>query len=184
MALLKGMFYCYKLTLYDNLKQLMHRLLFIFIVMSFFPNLASADTYTLYFSRHMEKTTDKTDPDLSLVGKQRAQVLAQVLKNSDIEAIFSTDYKRTQQTAEVLARQLGLSVESYPAKDFKGIVTSLKELKKNALIIGHSNTVPELVKAVGGSADKLGEEDFGDLFQVVVSDTGIVTNRLYIPVIQ
>ncbi len=162
----------------------MHRLLFILIVMSFFPNMASADTYTLYFSRHMEKTTDKTDPDLSLVGKQRAQVLAQVLKNSDIEAIFSTDYKRTQQTAEALAKQLGLSVETYPAKDFKGIVTSLKELKKNALIIGHSNTVPELVKAAGGSADKLGEEDFGDLFQVVVSGDSVVTNRLYVPVIQ
>jgi len=79
---------------------------------------------------------------------------------------------------------LGLSVETYPAKDFKGIVTSLKELKKNSLIIGHSNTVPELVKAAGGSADKLGEEDFGDLFQVVVSGDSVVTNRLYIPVIQ
>jgi len=51
----------------------MRRLLFIFIVMSFFSGEASADTYTLYFSRHMEKTTDKTDPDLSLVGKQHWQ---------------------------------------------------------------------------------------------------------------
>lgn len=178
------MFCFYKLTLDNNLKQLMRRLLFLFIVMSFFPNLASADAYSLYFSRHMEKTTDKTDPDLSLVGKQRAQVLAQVLKNSDIEAIFSTDFKRTQQTAEALAKHLDLPVQSYPSKDFKGIVASIKGLKKNALIIGHSNTVSELIKAAGGSAKKLEEDDYGDLFQVVVSGDSVVTNRLYVPVVQ
>ncbi|RUO73528.1 histidine phosphatase family protein [Idiomarina ramblicola] len=146
--------------------------------------MALADTYTLYFTRHMEKADDKTDPELSLVGKQRAQVLAQVLKNSNIEAIFSTQFKRTQQTAESLANYLGLPVENYPSKDFKGIMTSIKGLKKNALIVGHSNTVSELIKAAGGTAKALEEDEYGDLFQVVVSDDSVVTNRLYIPVVQ
>ncbi|MCA1768196.1 MAG: histidine phosphatase family protein [Idiomarina sp.] len=162
----------------------MRRLLFIVLFMSFFTSPALADTYTLYVTRHMEKTEDKTDPDLSIVGQQRARIMAQILKNSGIEAIFSTDFKRTQQTAESLADYLNLPVESYPSKDFEGIIASIKGLKKNTLIIAHSNTVSELVKAAGGTAKELQEDDYGDLFQVVVSDDNVVTNRLYIPVVQ
>ncbi len=162
----------------------MRRLLCLLIFVSTFPNMAFADTYTLYFTRHMEKTDEKTDPDLSMAGQQRALMLAQTLKNSNIEAIFSTNFKRTKQTGEALGKHLGLSVQSYPSKDFDGIIASIKGLKKNALIIGHSNTVSELVKAAGGSAKTLEEDDYGDLFQVVVNGDSVVTNRLYVPVVR
>lgn len=162
----------------------MRSLFFILIFIVILPGMALADTYTLYFTRHMEKADEKKDPELSTLGKQRAQVLAQVLKNSNIEAVFSTNFKRTQQTAESLAKNLDLPVKSYSPKDFEGLIEDLKGLKKNALIIGHSNTVSELVQAAGGNAKTIGEDEYGDLFQVVVSGDNVVTNQLYIPVAQ
>ena len=162
----------------------MRKLFFVLMLISLLPSVAIADSYTLYFTRHMEKTDEKTDPELSLIGQQRARLLAQTLKNSNIEVIFSTQFKRTRLTAEPLAKYLNVSVENYPSKDLEGIVTSIKALQKNALIVGHSNTVSELVKAAGGSAKVLEKDDYGDLFQVVISGDDVVTNRLYIPVIQ
>ncbi|MGM0524693.1 MAG: histidine phosphatase family protein [Pseudomonadota bacterium] len=162
----------------------MRKLFFILMLISLLPSVAIADSYTLYFTRHMEKTDEKTDPELSLIGQQRARLLAQTLKNSNIEVIFSTQFKRTRLTAEPLAKYLNVSVENYPSKDLEGIVTSIKALQKNALIVGHSNTVSELVKAAGGSAKVLKKDDYGDLFQVVISGDDVVTNRLYIPVLQ
>ena len=60
----------------------MRRLLCLLIFVSTFTTMAFADTYTLYFTRHMEKTDKKTDPELSIAGQQRAHMLAQILKLS------------------------------------------------------------------------------------------------------
>lgn len=142
---------------------------------------ACADTFSIYFVRHMEKQTKDTDPGLTLAGQQRAQLLAQFLQHANIETIFSTPFKRTQQTAQPLAKQLDLSIQDYPSSDFDSIIKSINRLKKNALVVGHSNTVSALVKTAGGEADTLSEDDYGDVFQVMINDETVTTTRFYVP---
>jgi phosphohistidine phosphatase SixA len=105
---------------------------------------------TLFIVRHAEKQDDSKDPALSLKGKARALSLASHLQDAGIRAIYVTEYQRTQKTAEPLGELLGL--KSITAdKDLTKFAAQLLADKSSdaALIVGHSNTVPDLVKALG-----------------------------------
>jgi 2,3-bisphosphoglycerate-dependent phosphoglycerate mutase len=124
---------------------------------------------TVFIVRHAEKAQDgdAKDPDLSEVGKQRAAALAAMLKDAGVQAIFATEFKRTQQTAEPLARALGISLTVVPAKETAELVTKLKETNGNALVVAHSNTVPELISAFGVAEPvTIGEADYDNLFAI------------------
>lgn len=144
----------------------------------------AADTsYTLYFSRHAEKVDAKEDPILTQAGHRRAAILATMLQHAGIERVYTTDYQRTRQTASPAGKLLNLSVETYVAGEPQKLVDNLLKQQQNALIIGHSNTVPDLVVKAGGEAPALTEEDFGDLFQLVISNGKVVTTRLVVPML-
>src|SRR5687768_4885178 len=90
-----------------------------------------------------------TDPDLSEAGHARAQSLAAALKDARITAIFVTPYKRTQQTAEPLAKALGLQPTAIDPKDAAGLIEKIKAAHGNVLVVGHSNTVPDVLTRLG-----------------------------------
>jgi broad specificity phosphatase PhoE len=125
---------------------------------------------TLFLVRHAEKATggDAKDPDLSEAGHARAEALATVLKDAAITAIYATEFKRTQQTAEPLARALDLTTTITPAKETEALVAQLKSATGNVLIVGHSNTIPEIMKAFSIKAPpEIAEEDFDNLFALI-----------------
>ena len=119
-------------------------------------------------ARHAEKVeggADAKDPALSDVGRRRAESLAKTLKNADVGAIFATEYKRTQETARAIARTTGAEVTIVEAKDTPALVTKLKALGGNAVVIGHSNTLPEIIKALGTEKPvSIAESDYDNLF--------------------
>jgi 2,3-bisphosphoglycerate-dependent phosphoglycerate mutase len=144
-------------------------LLFVFFLFS-----CKATTY--YIVRHAEKqssatmanTTMTTDVPLSEAGKERAEALAQLLKNEKIKHIFSTNYARTRSTVQPLAQAINVPVEVYDPKDPQ-FVSRLKTLKENTLIVGHSNTVDDLVNDLLGKKEingDLPDSAYGDLFVV------------------
>jgi phosphohistidine phosphatase SixA len=144
-------------------------LLFVFFLFS-----CKATTY--YIVRHAEKqssatmanTTMTTDVPLSDAGKERAEALAQLLKNEKIKHIFSTNYTRTKSTVQPLAQAINVPVEVYDPKDPQ-FVSRLKTLKENTLIVGHSNTVDDLVNDLLGKKEingDLPDSAYGDLFVV------------------
>jgi len=111
----------------------------------------SAAAADIYLVRHAEKVTDGSkDPELTGVGRQRAVNLAVVLKSAKIEGIFSSDYKRTRETAAPLAKALDLEMELYDPGDLESLAAQLLKLRSNALVVGHSNTTPELADLMGG----------------------------------
>lgn len=133
----------------------------------------------VYIVRHAEKTTtnaDDDDPDLNNAGKQRANDLSATLKNEKFDVIFSTKYKRNRQTAAPLAQQYGLPIATYDAHDFKGIAEVIRSNYSGlvAMIIGHSNTVLELVKAFGAKPpiEKLTDDDYDLLFKITIGTNG------------
>ncbi len=118
----------------------------------------SQATTTIIFFRHAEQTShDEADPPLSEAGQRRVAELTRQLVDADvvagIDAIYSTPYIRSLETARPLADQLDLPINSYAADDTEEILdTILKNHKgKIILVIGHSNTLPVLIANLGAS---------------------------------
>jgi broad specificity phosphatase PhoE len=135
---------------------------------------------TVFVVRHAERADAAanaspmmaSDPDLSEIGRARAKSLVATLKDAGITAIYSTEYKRTQQTAEPLATALGIKVTTVPARDMAALIEKLKAAKGNALVVGHSNTVGPVIAALGVTEPvELTDRDYDNLFIVVRSAT-------------
>jgi broad specificity phosphatase PhoE len=116
------------------------------------------------------------DPPLSKAGAARAAKLAAMLADAGITAIYATEYRRTQETAQPLAATRQLQVQTLPARDTATAIAKIKAAhpKDVVLIVGHSNTVPEIVKAFGGSAVTVADDEYDNLF-IVVPATGAMT---------
>lgn len=138
---------------------------------------------TVFLARHAEKAdVPGQDPPLSEAGRQRAEALARLLQSAGVKGVYTSQFLRTRQTAEPLAKRLGLS----PVSVSLGVKTShprevseesIRELTRRVeahageavLIVGHSNSVPEVIRMLGGDAvPKIDESRFDDLFVVTV----------------
>ena len=166
----------------------MKRFLIALLILSFIrPSFAQKDTsVTTYFLiRHAEKDrsnpTDK-NPHLKDKGRERALKWSQVLKNVKLDAVYSTDYNRTKETANPTAASHHLKVTLYhPIKI--NYNTFKKETKgKTVLIVGHSNTIPDFVNALIGK-DKykqIADTNNANLYIVTLKDSVISDIQLYI----
>ena len=122
--------------------------------------------------RHAEKAaSDGGDPDLSPAGRARAEALARILKDSGITAIFTSEFKRTQETAAPTAASTSIATTVVPAKDPAALVAKLHQLNGNALIVGHGNTIPNIIKALGINAPiNIPDADYSELLIVTLGD--------------
>lgn len=109
------------------------------------------------------------DPLLSAAGEARAARLAGLLAESGITAIFATEFKRTQDTAKPIAAKLGLTTQTVKAADTAGLLAALKASHGNdiVLIVGHSNTMPEIIKGLTGRSVTIADSQYDDLFFLV-----------------
>lgn len=138
---------------------------------------------TVFLVRHAEKADGPgQDPPLSEAGKLRAEALARLLQSAGVKGIYTSQFQRTRQTAEPLAKRLGLTVSPValsvkPSNPREVSDESIRELTKKVeahagealLIVGHTNSVPEVIKMLGGDAvPKIDESKFDDLFVVTV----------------
>jgi len=122
--------------------------------------------------RHAEKAaSDGGDPDLSPAGRARAEALARILKDSGITAIFTSEFKRTQETAAPTAASTSIATTVVPAKDPAALVAKLHQLNGNALVVGHGNTIPNIIKALGINAPiNIPDADYSELLIVTLGD--------------
>jgi broad specificity phosphatase PhoE len=140
----------------------------------------AAQAQTIFLVRHAEKSAEKEDPGLTEAGKRRAECLAQTLKGAGIAAIYVSDTARAKQTAEPLAAALKLTPVVLPAKDYDGIVARLREHKgTNALVIGHSNTLPAIIEKLGaGKIEPIGDDEYDKMFLVTPTAEGMQVKTL------
>ena len=139
-----------------------------------------SDDTTIYLVRHAEKVLNVTNPELSEAGKQRAETLARDLAGAGISRIHSTQYKRTLQTAGPLARDLSIEIEIYDPDTLDQFAESVGRTGETHLIVGHSNTTPQLVEAFGGvpGADIDEASEYDRLYVVQIDPDGIVDTEL------
>jgi len=135
-------------------------------------SMASAAQPVVVIVRHAEKASDgDNDPDLSSAGRERADALARILKNSGITAIFTSEFKCTQETAAPIATSTHLTPTVVAAKDTAALVAKLHQLNGNALVVAHGDTIPNIIKALGiNSPINIPDEDYSDLLIVTLGD--------------
>jgi len=170
----------------------MHHLLFLILGISLIVGCQSdsktnknktstGDVKTILLVRHAEKTNQSQDPPLSVAGRQRAIRLAKMLKAHPIAAVYSTDFDRTKSTAEPISAIHNLETQIYGTSDLTLLTSNLNELEpgKMAVVVGHSNTTPVVVKLLDkkSSFNLIDESDYDNIFIVEIDPKGKVKSR-------
>ena len=134
----------------------------------------------VFLVRHAEKLLDGSDPALSEIGERRAEALARLLGEAGIEFVHSTDFKRTRSTATPLAEALGVEVRIYDHRDLVALAKKVRGRPGRHLIVGHSNTTPQVVTLLGGDAGEEIDErsEYDRLYLVTIDDSGQVSTTL------
>src|SRR4026207_25936 len=142
---------------------------------------------TVFLLRHAERADEpRQDPPLTEKGVARSQALARLLGNAGIKAIFTSQFTRTKMTAEPLAKQLGIpataiSLKTSPSNPRAIAEESTRETVDkimshaggSVLLVGHSNSIPDVIKRLGGDVvPTIDEKKFDDLFVVTVYSSG------------
>ncbi|MDB9828771.1 histidine phosphatase family protein [Flavobacteriaceae bacterium] len=130
------------------------------------------NTSVYYFIRHAEK--DRSDPtnknpSLTIQGLERANKWAVFFKDKNIAAVYSTNYIRTRQTALPIAKEQNIEIINYTTKELISEKFIANNKGKNIVIVGHSNTTPELVNSL------LGEKKYKDIADSENNNLFIVT---------
>jgi 2,3-bisphosphoglycerate-dependent phosphoglycerate mutase len=137
---------------------------------------AQSDITTVILVRHAEKADDGTkDPPLSEAGTARAGKLAAMLKSQSIDAVYTTKFKRTQQTIAPTAMQSKLVQSVYESMDRAALEElTKKHTGKTILICGHSNTIHIMVNALMGEElmSQLADSDYENLIIISVPKSG------------
>ena len=125
----------------------------------------------VYVVRHAEKSTSPPeDPDLTAEGRVRAESLASELKNKRITAVYSTDTRRTRQTAEPFSLQTGNPIQIYKNDTLLKFLYHVLDAEKNTLIIGHSNTTIQMLRELGlnPTVKSIPDNDYDNLFIITL----------------
>ena len=133
---------------------------------------------TIILVRHAEKKVvppENKDPDISDEGVKRAEELAKMFADAGIGAIYTSQYKRTQQTVKPLADKLGLTATSIEAQKTPELIKQIRAQKPGQVVFiaGHNNTVPEVIAALGGpKLPIIPETQYDNLFILSINRDG------------
>jgi broad specificity phosphatase PhoE len=129
---------------------------------------------TIVLIRHGERHPSGSDA-LSPAGKKRATLLAQMFKGSGVTAIFTSEFTRTKETAKPLAQAVGITSRIIAA-DATAARTQVLAAGACPIVVGHSDTVPALIAALGGPDDiEINELEFDRMFVVTVGSGAVST---------
>ncbi len=142
-----------------------------------FPNTSEAvvEARTIFVLRHLQKA-DGDDPSLNGEGAAAAERLANLLDGIGITAIFATPTRRAMETAAPLARRIGVSIIPYDPGNPQSLVAAVASTRGAVLVVGHSNTVHDLIGRLGGEPPvALTDQDYGTIF--IIAPDGVTSRR-------
>jgi 2,3-bisphosphoglycerate-dependent phosphoglycerate mutase len=146
----------------------------LFPIVLFLSIAAYGQNKMIILVRHAEKVdSESSDPELSEAGRTRAARLAKIIRKYRPGAVYSTDYKRTRDTAAPIAARRRLRVETYDARKPDELVQSIMKSRiKRNVVVGHSNTVPGLANLLGGKElfKNLADSEYGVIWIVRIKD--------------
>ncbi|MDT7830679.1 phosphoglycerate mutase family protein [Pricia sp. S334] len=140
---------------------------------------------TFYFIRHAEKDRsdpEDVDPELNQKGLGRAMHWAEVLRDVRLNAIYTTDFERTAMTAAPASVKNDITVQYYDPETINVEQFKADNLGNTVLVVGHSNTTPNLVNQMIGEDvfSEMDDSDNGSLFIVQVINGKAIPQRLHL----
>lgn len=133
----------------------------------------------IYVMRHLHTPAGVSDPDLTAEGFKYAEAVSQWFRRDPPDVIYVSSTKRAQQTARPLARRLKIAPKVYDPRDTPALIAAVTKEPGTVLIVGHSNTVPDIVAGLGGTRPgPLVHEDFGDVWHIAGPDRATTRDRL------
>ena len=134
------------------------------------PDPANQETVVVYLVRHAEKANDGTDdPPLAIAGRIRVQTLKALLRDVDLTHVRTTDWKRTRDTARPFAEEAELALAMYDPRELENLAGEIMAEPGRHLVVGHSNTTPQLVAALGGDpAGEINDLEYDRLYILVI----------------
>lgn len=159
--------------------------LFLFALTLICPLPAPAQNKLIIIVRHAEKAALETegnpDPELSEAGKQRAERFKQVIGRYRPGAVYSTNYRRTRETAEPIAQKRDKEVQIYDPRLPKDLIDSIMSSKiKRHVVVGHSNTAPVLANLIVGKEvfRNLEESEYSVIYLIRLKNGRVTETRL------
>ncbi len=135
----------------------------------------------IYFIRHAE-TVNRNDKDkpLSKKGHKRADKWKALFVDENITAIYSTEYARTMATAKPTAEAIGCEIAAYTPLEFPLKDVLSKHKGQRILVVGHSNTTPELVNKLLGREEykQIDHDDYNNLYTVIINNDEAISTML------
>ena len=153
----------------------MKKYLFFFIfAFSLLNSCTVKESTTYYLIRHAEKertNNNNRNPNLNFDGERRAQNWAEYFKDVHLDAVYSTNYNRTIQTATPTSKIKKLRLQSYNPNKMYDSVFQSETQGKTILVVGHSNTTPDFVNKILGEKkyDNMRDNDNASLYIVVIT---------------
>ena len=157
--------------------------LIVLIFMLTSVSVVADNAYSVYLVRHAEKNLsdpDTKNPTLTQCGEKRAHRLATILKDINLQAVYSTDFKRTQSTAKPTATSKNITVKLYDPYKLDDLHSEITSKKQDVLVVGHSQTTSLLAgKLAGLNLEVIDEDEYDRLYQVVVTDGAVKFQLLH-----
>ena len=132
----------------------------------------------MFLVRHAGKVDDSADPPPSRAGRERATLLADMLRDAGLTHLHSSDFERTRDTAAPVSTRIGVDVDLYDPRDLEGMAERLRATPGRHLVSGHSNTTPQLVRLLGGEATDIPDHEYDRLYIVTLHPDGSVSTVL------
>ena len=134
-------------------------------------SLFATEPTLVYLVRHAEKVDQSKDPDLSARGFERAEELAVFFEKVPIHALYASQYQRTQKTLTPIAVAKQLQPFIIDAGSPEDLVNRVKQKTgRTILIAGHSNTLPDLIKRLGGPELTIDDAEYRNIFLLILSE--------------
>jgi phosphohistidine phosphatase SixA len=129
---------------------------------------------TVVLIRHAEPQTSGTDPGLTAAGRKRAELLGFMFQEAGVTAVFTSELRRTQETAQPLVARISVAPTVLPGLDTAAHRNRILAIPSGvALVIGHTNTVPPLIVALGvGNRVQNAANEFDRMFLVALRGAG------------
>ena len=157
-------------------------LIVFFLCLALTVPLASTAQEAVFIVRHAEQGLDGEDPPLTEAGHQRAVRLSSVLRDAGIRIIYTSETRRTIQTAEPATKALAVESRIVLRRDLDALVSRLaaQHAQDRVLIISHSQTIPTLLKALGHTEEVvIARDEYDSMFVVIPRPRGPVVLRLH-----
>src|SRR5262245_33696387 len=153
-------------------------LLMLFVMFFSCADEVSAQTTTVILVRHAEKAAEPaSDPGLTADGERRARDLAQLARDAGVTAAITTQFARTRATAQPLASALGITPEVVDARGATHVQDVAAAIRKHigqvVLVVGHSNTIPAIIAALGAAQPPpICDPEYDNVYIVTLPSSG------------